>query len=249
MKDLDVTIRSKIFQAVGGAPAHLALRDLHLTGRTGELICLFGPSGCGKTTCLNIIAGLDRDFDGEVSLPGTSDDTPPAIGYVFQSARLLPWRTVLENMHLVLADGSEAAGVDDLLKATGLWEFRHAYPARLSIGMARRAALARAFAIGPDILLMDEPFASLDERTARRVRLLLLDIWSARPTTVLFVTHDLREAIMLSDRIVFLTPPPGTVLLEAIVDIPRSARGDDQAIETYRRRLIADHGEVLGDIL
>ena len=84
MKDLDVTIRSKYFPAVGDAPAHLALCELHLTGRTGELICLFGPSGCGKTTCLNIIAGLDRDFEGEVSLPGTGNDTPPAIGYVFE---------------------------------------------------------------------------------------------------------------------------------------------------------------------
>ncbi len=249
MSDLDVTILSKRFAAVGNAAAHVALRDLHLTGKLGELICLFGPSGCGKTTLLNIVAGLDRDFEGQVSLPQAHSDRAPAIGYVFQNPRLLPWRTVLENIHLVLPDARRDAAVDGLLEATGLAEFRHSYPSRLSVGQGRRVALARAFAIDPDILLMDEPFASLDEPTARRLRLLLIEIWGSRPTTVLFVTHDLREAIMLSDRIVFLSPQPATVLLEVTVEIPRAQRGDDQAVEDYRRQLIADNGEILREIL
>ena len=127
--------------------------------------------------------------------------------------------------------------VEELLDAMGLMEFRHAYPERLSLGMTRRVALARAFAVKPDLLLMDEPFVSLDEPTAERLRLLLLDIWQARPTTVLFVTHDTREAAELADRVILLTPSPGT--LQSIIEIetPRGQRHDPEIIDAIRQRI------------
>jgi NitT/TauT family transport system ATP-binding protein len=159
---------------------------------------------------------------------------------VFQTPRLLPWRTVAENIRLVLRPRQNANVVDELLALTGLSAFRDAYPERLSVGMSRRVALARAFAVEPDLLLMDEPFVSLDEETAEKLRQLLLDIWRRRPTTVLFVTHDKREAVLLADRIVRLTASPGTVDRIVAVDIPREQRGDSSIIESWRALYLRD---------
>jgi len=212
------------------------LKGLRFSVALGEFVCVLGPSGCGKTTLLNIVAGLDRDYKGQVIMPGSSTAPDPVLGYVFQSPRLLPWRTVEENIHLVLRSGQDAGIVDELLSITGLSEFRNMYPERLSAGMSRRAALARAFAVQPDLLLMDEPFVSLDESTAQRLRKLLLEIWSRRPTTVLFVTHDTREAIMLADRIIRLTPSPGSVSTMFDVGIPRQQRSDAELIEAWRNQ-------------
>ena len=151
---------------------------------------------------------------------------------MFQNPRLLPWRTVYQNLALVLDGGAEAdARIATLLEAVGLTAVRDQYPGRLSVGMARRAALARAFVVQPDLLLMDEPFVSLDEPTAQRLRALLLDVWNARPTTVLFVTHNLREAIQLADRLVLLSAAPTRVLADLPVDLPR-----DHAERRSRRR-------------
>jgi NitT/TauT family transport system ATP-binding protein len=134
----------------------------------------------------------------------------------------------------VLRPGQNIGIVDELLAMTGLSEFRETYPERLSVGMSRRVALARAFAVEPDLLLMDEPFVSLDEATAQKLRQTLLEIWRRRPTTVLFVTHDTREAVLLADRIVRLTASPGTVDKNIAVDIPRQQRGDSEIIESWR---------------
>ncbi|SMF60017.1 NitT/TauT family transport system ATP-binding protein [Tistlia consotensis] len=238
MSDLAVRVALKRYDAVAEAPAHVALRDLALTVRHGELVCLLGPSGCGKSTLLNIVAGLDERFEGSLSLPRSADDRPPAIGYVFQEPRLLPWRTVRRNVELAMDPARHGAGlVEELLAAAGLAGFAEAYPQRLSLGMTRRVALVRAFAVEPDLLLMDEPFVSLDAPTAQQLRRLLLEIWQRRPTTVLFVTHDLREAIQLGDRILLFSPPPGRVVADIPVAIPRDAR-DEAAVEAFRRRLI-----------
>jgi len=238
VSELLVDIRLKRFPAVGQAPAVTAIQSLQFTVRSGEFVCLLGPSGCGKTTSLNIIAGLDRDFEGTVALPH-ADRPRPVIGYVFQTPRLLPWRTVEENIALVLDPAQARSGiVDELLKATGLAEFRRAYPERLSVGMARRAALVRAFAVSPDLLLMDEPFVSLDEPTAERLRALLLEIWQARPTTVLFVTHDTREAVQLADRVIVLTPSPATVQSIVAIDTSRRDRGAPDVAERLRRLIL-----------
>lgn len=239
VSDLEVDIRLKRYPAVGRAPAHDALKDLRFTARRGDFICVLGPSGCGKTTLLNIIAGLDRDFDGRVVLPAMASARDPVIGYVFQNPRLLPWRTVIENVELVLRPEQARTGLaEELLAATGLQDFPHAYPERLSVGMTRRVALARAFAVQPDLLLMDEPFVSLDEPTAHRLRLLLLEIWNRRPTTVLFVTHDIREAVLLADRILLLSLAPASLQADLPVDIDRPQRTDPLVIEAFRKRLI-----------
>lgn len=245
--DLLIEIDSKRFAAVGEAPAHEAVRGFRLAARRGEFVAMVGPSGCGKTTTLNIVAGLDRDFSGRVRLPTATGRDRPVLGYVFQNPRLLPWRTVHQNLALVLDPGPERdpgaeARIAALLDAMDLTRVRDQYPGRLSVGMARRAALARAFVVQPDLLLMDEPFVSLDELTAQRLRLLLLDVWSARPTTVLFVTHNLREAIQLSDRLVLLSAPPTRVLADLPIDLPRADRVDEAVVEAYRAELLGRGG-------
>jgi len=238
VSELRVDIRLKRFPAVGQAPTVTAIERLQFAVRGGEFVCLLGPSGCGKTTSLNIIAGLDRDFEGAVTLPHAAERPQPVIGYVFQTPRLLPWRTVEENIALVLDPAQARSGiVDELLKATGLAEFRRTYPERLSVGMARRVALVRAFAVSPDLLLMDEPFVSLDEPTAERLRALLLEVWQARPTTVVFVTHDTREAVRLADRVIVLTPSPASVQSIITIDTLRRDRAAPEVAERIRRQI------------
>ena len=243
----EIEVRAKAFPAVGEAAALTVLRDVTVGARPGEFVCLFGPSGCGKTTLLNIIAGLDDDFEGSRRFPPGAEGRPPRVGYVFQTPRLLPWRSVRQNLELPLEAGQIASGiVDELLAVTGLSDFANTYPQRLSVGMRRRVSLARAFAIQPELLLMDEPFVSLDAPTARRLQELLIAIWRERPTTVFFVTHDLTEAVMLGDRILLLSGTPATVAADLAVELPREARGDGLAVDAVRRRLVADHPTLAG---
>ncbi|BBL74679.1 ABC transporter ATP-binding protein [Methylomagnum ishizawai] len=235
MTQVHIEIRDKTYRGHSSGPT---LRDLRLDLASGEFVCLVGPSGCGKTTLLNLLAGLDRDYSGEIRIGAAG--TVPRIGYVFQNPRLLPWRTVRENIALALPAGTDPAYVDHLFEVVGLTEARDAYPERLSLGMSRRAALVRAFAVNPDLLLMDEPFVSLDPPTARRVRELVIALWRERPHTVLFVTHDLREAVELADRLVFLAAGPARVLGEVRVDLAREGR-DEGAVEAFRRGLYEDY--------
>ena len=239
MNAVTIDVSLKRFAAAAQAPPVTVLRDLKFAVARGEFVCVLGPSGCGKTTLLNIVAGLDRDYSGRVIVTATSANAQPTLGYVFQTPRLLPWRTAKENVQLVQRPEHDRQIVAELLSVTGLSEFQNTYPERLSIGMSRRVALARAFAIEPDLLLMDEPFVSLDEATAQRLRLMLLDIWRRRPTTVLFVTHDTREAILLADRIVVLSASPGSVESVFDVDIPREQRNDPAIVEAWRNRKIS----------
>jgi ABC-type nitrate/sulfonate/bicarbonate transport system ATPase subunit len=246
---IDIGIASKLYAAKGGAGSHLAIADLNLSLNPGEFVCLVGPSGCGKTTLLNIIAGLDQDYAGSIRFDqaGSSLGTAktrmaaPKIGFVFQNPRLLPWRTVRENIDLVIGDVTTADNVDALLSAMQLTGFQQAYPGRVSLGMQRRAAIIRAFAINPELLLMDEPLVSLDAATARQVKTQLMALWRQRPHTVLFVTHDLREAIELADRIVFLSAAPMRVAGETVVTIPRKDRESENAIEAFRNQIVAKY--------
>lgn len=201
---LDVHIRRKAVPARAGRRDVLA--DVRFTLRAGEIVALVGPSGCGKTTLLRLIGGLDSDFEGALRWAGGA---APRIGTVFQEPRLLPWRTVAQNVALVRPPDPAAA--DALLDVLGLSGVRDAYPGALSLGMARRVAIARAFAVQPELVLLDEPFVSLDPAMAERGRRVLLDAWRARPTTALLVTHDLAEAASLADRIIALSnvPEPG----------------------------------------
>lgn len=216
-----------------------SIGNIQLPVTANEFVCLIGPSGCGKTTLLNLVAGLDQNFSGEITL-GLAGNKPAKIGYVFQQPRLLPWRTVRENIELVLNDNSSSV-IDALLDAMQLTEIQHCYPAHLSLGMSRRVAIIRAFAIDPDLLLMDEPFVSLDTANARLVRELLLNLWQLRPHTVLFVTHDLREAILLADRLVFLSSSPMQIITEIAVPIARKDRTNAATVESFRLQLLQDN--------
>jgi ABC-type nitrate/sulfonate/bicarbonate transport system ATPase subunit len=230
-----IEVRRKLFPAVGEAPARLVYEDFSLAVPPGLCLGLLGRSGTGKTTLLNIVAGLDRDHEGRVAFEGGARE--PRIAYVFQTPRLLPWRTALENVVLPLPPGRDSARrALHLLDEMGVGAARDAYPGRLSLGEQRRVALARAFAIEPDLLLMDEPFVSLDETTADQLRALLTELLEKRPTTVLFVTHDLREAFRLTDRLVFQAGAPARILLDIVNPLGKAERGNDAAIELVRAR-------------
>ncbi|MDB5410108.1 MAG: transporter [Rhodospirillales bacterium] len=235
--ELTVEIREKRFPTPDGM-TRTVLHDISFRSRLGEFIAIVGPSGCGKTTLLNIVAGLDTDFSGAVLLDRRRPNRV-RIGYVFQQPRLLPWRTVLENVMLVLPEGA-GERARRLLQEVGLGEALETYPSRLSIGMARRAAIARAFIVEPELLVMDEPFVSLDAATADRLRLLLLRLWRSHPTGALLVTHDLREAVTLADRILLLSDAPGRLLADVAVPLARHARTDAAAIERI-------HGEIAAE--
>ena len=204
-----------------------AIRDLVLEVQPQSMTVLMGPSGCGKTTLLRIVAGLDNRFIGEVRVPENA-----RIGIMFQEPRLLPWRTVEQNIEIV-AETISSAELERLASAVGIADMLPRYPQELSLGLARRVALARAFAPRPDLLLLDEPFVSLDERTADRLRRLLLDVWSARPTTALLVTHNPREAILLADQLVLLAPRPTHVVAMVPIAIPQAKRDAAMVEETY----------------
>ena len=242
MSAIEINIHSKTYPAIDQVGVHLAIKNLKLSIKSGEFVCLVGPSGSGKTTLLNIIAKLDKDYEGEITVGRYNAQSK--IGCIFQNPRLLPWRTVRENIELVLDTSQSLAIVDELLEVMQLTDSQQVYPERLSLGMSRRVSIIRAFAIEPDVLLMDEPFVSLDAPTARQVRELLLKLWQNRPHTVLFVTHDLREAITLADRLIFLSARPMSVVSEIVVTIPRAERHNESVVEVFRQRLLNDYPEI-----
>jgi NitT/TauT family transport system ATP-binding protein len=242
MSAIDINIHSKTYPAIDQVGVHLAIKNLQLSIKSGEFVCLVGPSGSGKTTLLNIIAKLDKDYEGEITVGRYN--TQSKIGCIFQNPRLLPWRTVRENIELVLDTSQSLAIVDELLEVMQFTDSQQVYPERLSLGMSRRVSIIRAFAIEPEVLLMDEPFVSLDAPTARQVRELLLKLWHDRPHTVLFVTHDLREAITLADRLIFLSARPMSVVSEIVVTIPRAERHNESVVEVFRQRLLNDYPEI-----
>jgi NitT/TauT family transport system ATP-binding protein len=203
------------------------LQDVSLTVRRGEFMTIVGPSGCGKTTLLRIFAGLIPLSDGHVLHDGKPVNGPsPSVGFVFQSDNLMPWRTVWDNIGL----GPELRGesrrtyaprIEQLLELVGLSGFERYYPHQLSGGMRQRINLARALAIEPDVLLMDEPFAALDAQTREIMQDELLHIWRGTGNTVIFITHQIDEALFLADRLVILAARPGRVQEVLEVDIPR----------------------------
>ncbi len=249
MNTVEIDIARKAYPGHGDGDGLVALDGLRLAVGDGELVCVVGPSGCGKTTLLNIVGGLDRDFDGTVAVAGSTPGDGPPVGYMFQSPRLMPWLSVRDNVGLVLAEGSgDPARGDELLRRMGLGEFLDAYPGALSGGMRRRAALARAFVTEPGLLLLDEPFLSLDSPVANRLRLLLLDLWQSRPTAVIFVTHDLREALFLADRVLFMSPRPGSIVLDLPIELPRPREADGEAVELLRLELLKKYPQILAGL-
>jgi NitT/TauT family transport system ATP-binding protein len=231
-----VSVRRKIFPAVGDREAQLVLKDVSFEIEPRSFLVITGPSGCGKSTLLNIIAGLDTDYEGTVDLGPAKD----RLTFIFQTPRLLPWRTVYENIALVLPDGDPRhARIPDMLERVGLVQAKNAYPERLSLGMQRRAALARGFILEPEILLMDEPFVSLDDPTASSLRALLTELWHSNPTTVIFVTHDRAEAIQLGTRILRLAPGKASVVQDVTINLTEAQRSDSAAILEEQNRIFA----------
>lgn len=242
MNKLTVDIKKKLFSAVGNQEAFTAIENLKFDVANNEFICIIGPSGCGKTTLLNTIAGLDDGFEGTISINNGQTDINTS--YVFQTPRLLPWRTVLENIQLASENQSTPpANIEGLLQSLDLNNNLHSYPHHLSLGMQRRVAIARAFSVQSNILLMDEPFVSLDQPTARKARKLLLNLWQEQPRNVIFVTHDLNEAIELADRILFLSSSPSSIVANVTVDLPRKGRTITD-INNVKEKLTLNHPEV-----
>ncbi len=207
-----------------------ALRGISLGVERGEFISVVGPSGCGKTTFLRIVAGLEHATAGAVSIDGRVVEGPGTDrGFVFQNDSLLPWRTVFTNA-MIGREISGAVGPDDrkrtmeLLKLVGLEGFENYHPRQLSGGMRQRVNLARALAIDPEILLMDEPFAALDAQTREIMQTELLRIWERGQKTVLFVTHQIDEAVFLSDRVLVFARRPGRIQAEVAIPLPRPRR-------------------------
>lgn len=216
---LEVDITSKEYRNAAGE-RHAVIAGLNFTLGTGEIGVLVGPSGCGKSTLLRIFAGLDHDYEGRVSRPAGG-----RIGMVFQEPRLLPWRSVEENVRLVapLIDETKLSALFAILE---LSEHRNHFPGELSLGLARRVALARAFAVEPDFLILDEPFASLDEALATRLREQIAMLVDSRSVMTLLVTHDVDDAVRLGDRVFLLSPRPAHILAELPIPTPRSARSE-----------------------
>lgn len=232
-----VQIDKKVFPALGRRGENLVLRNVSFQVEAGSFVVITGPSGGGKSTLLNIVAGLDKDFQGKVD----SCDGEPRLAFVFQTPRLLPWRTVYDNIALVLPEGdARRANIPELLERVGLTEAANAYPEMISLGMQRRVALARAFVLEPELLLMDEPFVSLDDPTAHSLRELLVELWSRKPTTVLFVTHDRAEAVMLGTRILRLAGGSASIVQDVPVRLSVADRLDRDKVLAEQRRIFGE---------
>jgi len=224
---IEVTGIVKIFSTVAGDSV-LALDHVNLSVRDGEFVCLVGPSGCGKTTLMRLLAGLDYADAGTATLAGNTLKGPsPEVGVVFQQSNLLPWFTVWQNVTVPLRVGGarrtaeREADIRRLLDIAGLKGFENKYPYELSGGMQQRAAIVRALARDPKLLLMDEPFGALDALTRERMNAELQRIWMASGKTVVLITHSIDEAIFLGDRVVVMSPRPGRIMRELKVDIAR----------------------------
>lgn len=248
MSFLNIDIQNKTYPN-----ACVAIQELKFSAAKGEFIAIVGPSGAGKSTLLNVIAGLDLQFSGSVRLGGSelaaSDVT---LGFLFQECRLMPWLTVRQNLQLVIKHARpspHSKTIDAWLQCVGLHGCGELFPPQLSGGMQRRVALLRAFIVNPDVLLMDEPFQSLDAPTAAQLRRLLHELWQHSAPTVLFVTHNLREAISVASRILFLSARPSKVILEypltgiAPMDIESDpvAAEHRKILETYPNLLAGLH--------
>ena len=237
----------KTFSAPGGESRFSVLDAVNLSVGQGEFVSIVGPSGCGKSTLLNIIAGIESHGGGSVRLMARAGEAQaePRIGYVFQSPRLLNWLTVQANIEFALEAqnfprptwGERVARHLDMV---GLAGQQRNYPLNLSGGMQQRVAIARALAIEPDILLMDEPFSHLDAITARKMRFDLMDILRRTRPTILYVTHDLSEAVFLSDRIYMMSAKPGRIFKQVSVGISRPRKPEDAKIVDLEKALVRE---------
>ncbi|NTU99581.1 MAG: ABC transporter ATP-binding protein [Methanoregulaceae archaeon] len=243
MGDLVIRNLSRTFIRDDGSELE-AIRDVNLTIRQEEFICILGPSGCGKTTLLRMVAGLDQVTAGEIILDGEKiTGANPKVGIVFQEYSLFPWRNVTDNV----AFGLEMQGMGreeryaragQYLDLVGLSQFSTSYPSELSGGMRQRVAVARALALDPLILLMDEPFGALDAQTRNLLQNELLDIWGKTKKTIIFVTHSVDEAVFLGDRLIVLTSRPGSVCEASPIELPRPRDRTGPEFAQVRRKVL-----------
>lgn len=219
---------SHVSKSFAGLPV---LEDFSLTIGPGEIVAMTGPSGCGKSTLLNLITGLSLPDSGSIERDGER------LSYLFQNTRLLPWRSVYDNIRLV-RDDTDTEEIRDLIRAVGLSGFEHYYPGQLSGGMARRCALARAFYYGGDLLLMDEPFQGLDYGLRMEMLSMLLEIWKRKKQSILFVTHEIDEALTAASRVAVLSRRP--TFVREIIPLPGSEGRDasDPSLSDIRRHII-----------
>ncbi|WP_036218311.1 ABC transporter ATP-binding protein [Calidithermus chliarophilus] len=247
MAGIRCTALRKVFASSRGPK--VVLEGVNLEVRSGEFVAVLGPSGCGKSTLLNILSGLERDYEGRVSFPGFAGRGEPVLGYVFQEPRLLPWMTVRQNIHFALeATPSPEAGarVRNWLERVGLADYYDYYPNQLSVGMQHRVSLARALILDPQVLLLDEPFSSLDEITAMSMRGEVLELWKEQRGTVLLVTHNPLEAVYLADRVLIMAANPGRIVAELDLTgrLPRPRDPEDRRLWELSRetvRLLSPH--------
>ncbi len=231
---------TKIFDAENGQ--RKALENINLEVKPSEFLCIVGPSGCGKTTLLRMIAGLDYPTSGEIILDGEQVSGPsPDRGMVFQEYSLFPWKTVLKNVEfgleiLELQDKRNIA--EGYIELVGLKGFENSYPYELSGGMKQRVAIARALATNPSILLMDEPFGSVDAQTRNALQEELLEIWKQKRKTILFVTHSVDEAVYLGDRVAVMSSRPGRIIECMKIDIARPRKRTSMEANEIRERLL-----------
>ena len=233
MKEINIEIKNKSFplKIKNTKRQNLIFKNIVLKIKKGEFISIFGPSGCGKTTLLNMISGLDKNFEGSI-------EAEKNVSYMFQSPRLFPWLTAIDNIKFPIRKNSNSDKIaNGLIKKVGLEKFKNQYPDKLSGGMQRRIALARAFASNPSVLLLDEPFISLDKKIANLLRKLLINLWKKNKPTVIFVSHDLDEAIELADRIFFLSSLPSKILLEYKINLTRPRNINSKKFISLKRLL------------
>ncbi len=248
MAYLEIDNLRKEFPRRGEAPLKV-LDGLNVSVEEGALLSILGPSGCGKSTMLNIINGLDDATSGRIVLNGRQVSTKAKsdvnVSVVFQQPRLLNWKSVSENVRIPLLErgvGKKEAAerVERYLELVGLEEFGGYYPLQLSGGMQQRVSLARGLAIEPDLLLADEPFSALDEITARKLRQEFVRVWAKTGRTILFVTHNIREAVFLSSRMLVITARPATTYLELDIDVPQPRTPEDDRLFALEKSVTAD---------
>lgn len=243
---LDVAIKDKYYTNSD----LVVLKEIQFSVKPGEFVAIIGPSGSGKTTLLNMISGLEEATEQTLLCNGKPLNGGKAfpLGYVFQQPRLMPWLTVNENIQLVLPTTQETI-IKTLLAQVGLAGKGDYYPKQLSGGMQRRVAIARAFAVNPELILLDEPFNSLDAPTAATLRLLLADLCKSRGSTVVFVTHDLSEAINLADRIIFMSHSPSSIIHQTTVDLPKPRTESGSNELAWQAKLMNQYPQILSGSL
>ena len=234
MSDIAVALKNVtlIFNDVNGEPV-LAVDDISIEVPAGQFLAIVGPSGCGKTTVLNMLSGLIRPTLGAVEKHGTAVDGPSMdVGYMLARSALFPWRTARRNVEMPMeirevSKSDRRRRAEELLDMVKLSDFKNKFPSQLSQGMRQRVAIARTLAINPKLWLLDEPFSALDAQTRITVQNEFLRLWEDTGSTVILVTHDLAEAVLLADRVIVMTARPGKIKLDQIIDIPRPRRVDD----------------------